>query len=91
MYSFTAAAKIVNMALQGVATQCVAGSKVIDICKFGETVMLAQLDGVYGKKVNGKAVEKGIAFPVCVSVNEVVSNNSPLESEEQVRKSNHII
>ena len=27
------------------------------------------------------AVAKGIAFPTCVSVNECVTNNSPLESE----------
>ena len=27
------------------------------------------------------ATPKGIAFPTCVSVNECVTNNSPLESE----------
>jgi len=80
---YQTAAKIVNAALSFVASQCVAGAKIIDICKSGEEVMKGQLASVYGKKVKGKAVEKGISFPVCVSVNEVVSNNSPLASEPQ--------
>jgi len=37
---------------------------------------------LYTKKVKGVAVEKGVAFPVCVSVNDVICNNSPLGSEE---------
>lgn len=31
--------------------------------------------------MKGVATPKGIAFPTCVSVNECVTNNSPLESE----------
>ena len=30
------------------------------------------------------AVERGVAFPVCVSVNDVICNHSPLASEETV-------
>jgi len=29
-------------------------------------------------------VERGVAFPVCVSVNDVICNHSPLASEEVV-------
>lgn len=29
-------------------------------------------------------VERGVAFPVCVSVNDVICNHSPLGSEEVV-------
>jgi len=32
--------------------------------------------------VKGVGVERGVAFPVCVSVNEIVCNHSPLASEE---------
>lgn len=52
--------------------------------QFGETVINAQAGKLYNKKVNGKAVEKGVAFPVCVSVNDVICNHSPLASEEVV-------
>ncbi|CAN0111560.1 unnamed protein product, partial [Hapterophycus canaliculatus] len=43
---------------------------------------------IFRSKVKGVAVAKGIAFPTCVSVNECVTNNSPLESEadKHVRK-----
>jgi hypothetical protein len=39
---------------------------------------------LYQKKVKGVTVERGVAFPVCVSVNDVICNHSPLGSEEVV-------
>lgn len=33
------ASKIANLALQGVVQQCVAGARVNDLCKFGDTVI----------------------------------------------------
>ena len=36
------------------------------------------------EQVNGKNIERGVAFPVCVSVNDVICNHSPLGSEEVV-------
>jgi len=76
------ASKIVNLALTGLVTQCVAGVKIIDLCQFGTTVLDAQLSKLYNKKVDGVTIEKGVAFPVCISVNEVICNHSPLPSEE---------
>jgi len=32
--------------------------------------------------VKGQAIDRGVAFPVCVSVNDVVCNNSPLPTDE---------
>jgi len=76
------ASKIVNLALTGLISQCVVGAKVIDLCKFGTTVIDTQAQKLYTKKVNGKSVERGVAFPVCVSVNDVICNHSPLVTEE---------
>jgi len=76
------ASKIVNLALTGLVSQCVAGAKIIDLCQFGTTVLETQTSKLYNKKVNGVPVEKGVAFPVCISVNEVICNHSPLGSEE---------
>ena len=78
------ASKIVNLALTGVVCQCVPGAKVIDLCQFGTTVINTQASKLYTKKVNGAQVERGVAFPVCVSVNEIVCNHSPLVSDELV-------
>ena len=78
------AAKIVNLALEGLVTQCVPGAKVIDLCEFGHTVMETQAAKLYQKKVDGKVIDRGVAFPVCISVNDVVCNHSPLPTEERV-------
>jgi len=76
------ASKIVNLALTGLVSQCVAGAKIIDLCQFGTAIIESQTGKLYNKKVDGIAVEKGVAFPVCISVNEVICNHSPLSSEE---------
>lgn len=81
------AAKIVNLALQGLVAQCLPGKKVIELCEFGHTVINQACAKLYTKKVNGQLIDRGIAFPVCISVNDVVCNHSPLLSEERVRSS----
>jgi methionine aminopeptidase len=78
------ASKIVNLALQGIVSQCIPGAKVIDLCEFGHTVLTTTAAKLYTKKVNGVMIDRGIAFPVCISVNDVVCNHSPLLSEERV-------
>lgn len=76
------ASKIVNLTLEGLVAQTVVGAKVLDLCKFGTTVMETAASKLYTKKVNGKAVDRGVAFPVCVSVNDVVCNCSPLNDTD---------
>jgi hypothetical protein len=79
------AAKIVNLALTGIVSQCIPGATVLQLCEFGDTVIKAGVAKLYTKKVDGVAVDRGVAFPVCVSVNDIVCNHSPLETEERVR------
>jgi len=76
------ASKIVNLALKGLIEMCKPGAKVIDLCQFGTTVIQTQTSRLYTKKVKGAVVDRGVAFPVCVSVNEIVCNHSPLSSQE---------
>lgn len=76
------ASKIVNLTLEGLVKQCVPGARVVDLCLFGSTVMEAAANKLYTKKVNGVLMDRGVAFPVCISVNDVVCNHSPLLSEE---------
>ena len=78
------AAKICNLALQGLIAQCVPGAKVLDLCEFGHTVLNTSAQKLFTKKVNGVAVERGVAFPVCISVNDCICNYSPLPEEERV-------
>merc|ERR550514_615502 len=39
-----------------------------------------------GSGKEGKKIEKGVAFPTCISVNEVVGHFSPLKGESRVLK-----
>jgi curved DNA binding protein len=75
------AGRIASLALKGVKTQIKAGATVIEICKFGDTVITQACAAIYQKKKAGQGVEKGIAFPTCVSLNHVVCHNCPLNSE----------
>ena len=54
-----------------------AGKLVSDVCAFGDLLIEKQCEGIF----KSKNVEKGIAFPTCISVNEVVCHYSPLASE----------
>jgi len=38
---------------------------VLDLCKFGDTVIMQKCSTIYQKKVKGKTIEKGVAFPTC--------------------------
>ncbi len=77
---YKAAAQIANQTLAGVITQCVPGKKVVDVCEFGDTVINAQC----AQSFKSKKVEKGVAFPTCLSVNEIVCHYSPLPAESIV-------
>lgn len=58
--------------------------------QFGETIIDTSARKLYTKKVNGTAIERGVAFPVCVSINDVICNNCPLASDELVSRWFHI-
>lgn len=75
------AARIANLALSTVAVQCTEGRPILELIQIGEQIITKSLDKIYNKKEDGEVVKKGIAFPVCVSVNERICNYSPLTSE----------
>lgn len=79
------AAKIAQGVLVDVAARCVPGAKVVDLCRFGDDAIEFRVSNIFKNKgKNGKAIMKGIAFPVCCSVNDVVCHSSPLESDTTV-------
>jgi len=74
---YQTAGKIVNLVLQEVIKKSVPGANIPDICEYGDTLIETELKKVYSKK----KIEKGIAFPTCISVNELCGHFSPLKSE----------
>ena len=77
-------ATICQQVIQSVADSCIVGASVHDICKGGDDMIVNLTKNLYKNKVKGRVVEKGVAFPVCVSVNDCVAHMSPLTSEEPV-------
>lgn len=77
---YKAAAEIANRVLASVVQETVAGKKVVDLCAFGDKAITEQTAAVYNKE----KVEKGIAFPTCVSINNCAGHFSPLLNDATV-------
>lgn len=63
------------------------GSKIFDLCLFGDNNILEELSKVYNKK----QVFKGLAFPTCISVNEVCGHNSPYPEDSTTIKEGDLV
>ncbi|KAI9333684.1 peptidase M24, structural domain-containing protein [Obelidium mucronatum] len=77
MQKYQASAAFANEALRLVLTNCTVGANVSELCKLGDDYILEQAAKVFSKG----SVERGLAFPTCISINNVVSNYSPLKDE----------
>eukprot|EP00088_Acartia_fossae_P035362 TRINITY_DN3642_c0_g1_i1.p1 TRINITY_DN3642_c0_g1~~TRINITY_DN3642_c0_g1_i1.p1 ORF type:complete len:400 (-),score=104.84 TRINITY_DN3642_c0_g1_i1:518-1621(-) len=74
-------AEIVNKVLKELVTECKAEASVREICKKGDARLAEETSKAFKKD---KKVLKGIAFPTCLSVNNVICHFSPLNSEADV-------
>ncbi|RAL37348.1 unnamed protein product [Cuscuta campestris] len=79
---YKSAAEIVNKALQLVLSDCKPKSRIVDLCEKGDAFIREQTGNMY-KNVK-KKIERGVAFPTCISVNNTVCHYSPLSSDEKV-------
>ena len=85
MSKYREASTIAQQALEGVLTQLTPGRRVVDICTIGDALIEKLVAPLYKSK---KSMEKGVAFPTCVSVNSIVAHYSPLESEDKTELAN---
>lgn len=79
---YKSAAEIVNKALQLVLSHCKPKARIVDLCEKGDAFIREQTGNMY-KNVK-KKIERGVAFPTCISVNNTVCHYSPLSSDEKV-------
>ncbi|KAJ6742316.1 ERBB-3 BINDING PROTEIN 1 [Salix viminalis] len=86
---YKSAAEIVNKALQLVISECKPKAKIVDICEKGDSFIREQTGNMY-KNVK-KKIERGVAFPTCVSVNNTVCHFSPLASDESCLEEGDIV
>lgn len=85
---YRTAGDIVNKALSQVVAACIADADIATLCELGDSIILTETGKLYNKKKGGaaegekaKKIEKGSAFPTCISVNELVGHFSPLKGE----------
>ncbi|CAL5200944.1 unnamed protein product [Lathyrus oleraceus] len=86
---YKSAAEIANKALQLVISECKPKVKIVDICEKGDSFIREQTGNMY-KNVK-KKIERGVAFPTCISVNNTVCHFSPLASDETVLEEGDIL
>ena len=80
---YKAAALIVNAALDKVIALSVPGADIFTVCQEGDKFMDEELKKVFTNK-KSKKLERGIAFPTCISVNNVFGHFSPLSDESHL-------
>jgi hypothetical protein len=66
-----------SAAIAFVEAQCVPGKSVAELCAAGDELINKEL----APKYKGKKVEKGIAFPTCLSLNNCCGHFSPLKED----------
>ncbi|GMH35467.1 hypothetical protein BSKO_03335 [Bryopsis sp. KO-2023] len=76
-----AAAEICNKAVAAVIEDCKDGAKIVDLCVKGDAIVTEQMSKIF----KGKDIEKGLAFPCCVSVNNAVCHCCPLEGDASLK------
>lgn len=68
------AGRIADEVLQATIEKCKPGANLYDVCISSDNLVKEKLSKIYTKK---KFI-KGVAFPTCISVNEVCGNYAPL-------------
>ncbi|KAL6528596.1 ERBB-3 BINDING PROTEIN 1 [Orobanche minor] len=84
---YKSAAEIVNKGLQLVLSECQSGARIVDLCEKGDDFIRVQTGNMYVKK----KIERGVAFPTCISVNNTVCHFSPLASDDTRLRSGDIL
>lgn len=64
--------------LKQLVAKCVPRASVRELCAEGDRLLEEETAKVFKKE---KEMKKGLAFPVCASVNNCINHYSPLESE----------
>jgi len=75
---YNMAAKVANDVLKLVVGECKEGASVRTVCEIGDNAILDGTSKIYKKD---KELKKGIGFPTCISIDNVIGHYSPLASE----------
>ena len=74
---YKAAAEVTNAALKHALGLCVPGADIHTVCMTVDKFIDEELKKVFSSK-KSKKLERGVAFPCCISVNHIMGHYSPL-------------
>jgi len=77
---YKAAGEVANKVLSTIIKEAVPGAKILGLCEAGDRLITEELKNKFTK---GK-IDKGLAFPICVSVNNIAGHFSPLADDKSV-------
>jgi methionine aminopeptidase len=77
---YKAAAQVVNLALNRAIQLAIPGTDIHNICNEVDKLIEEELRKVFNNK-KSKKLERGIAFPTCISVNHIFGHYSPMSDE----------
>ena len=83
---YKAAGTIASTVLSELVNMTKQDTSVLHLCKTGDIKIMEQLSKIYKKHTN-----KGIAFPTCVSVNEIAGHYSPLNDQDTIIKNGDLV
>lgn len=86
---YRAAANIANETLESLIPLIQQGKKIVELCATGDQIIEEKVASIYNSKK--QKVEKGIAFPTCISVNNCVGHFSPFSDDTTVLKEGDIV
>ena len=81
---YQAACGVADKALKHVIELCVPEADISEVCAAGDAFIEEELKKVYSGK--SKKIERGIAFPTCINVNELCLHYAPLKDESKALK-----
>lgn len=89
---YRTSADIINKVLGAVLEACIDEADVATLCELGDRLVEEETGKLYNKKdKDGKKLEKGVAFPTCISVNEIVGHFSPMKGESRPLKTGDVV
>jgi curved DNA binding protein len=72
------AAQIANKVVAKIVSECTPGKKAVELCALGDKMIEEEVKNVF----KSAKLEKGIAFPTCVSPNNIAGHLSPLSDDQ---------
>ena len=73
--------------MEKVMSLCKAGAKIVDICQAGDDFITAECKKAFPKE----QIDRGIAFPTSVAVNNIAGHFSPLKDDKATLAKNNVV